>query len=128
MNTVDYLAFPAILTNHRKNTTLKKKWDRDHYQSHLSRVRTAKSEKVSEPPCIPLHNYAEMKRNQMEHERLSVIKKSNQLLVEKISHIMRRQDAVDSWNTSYLQRRGFKKASQTDHKKWEDEWKGRRIR
>ncbi|XP_044155427.1 sperm axonemal maintenance protein CFAP97D1 [Bufo gargarizans] len=121
MNTVDYLAFPLIVANHRQNNILKKKWDSYHYQCHMSR---------------------------MEQERLAVIEKDNRLLMEKIAHIMRTRGAVDNWNNCLL--RSFNSSRRNreivritaenqaihkriqdskpnyDHKKWEEEWKATR--
>ncbi|XP_063819640.1 sperm axonemal maintenance protein CFAP97D1 isoform X1 [Pseudophryne corroboree] len=150
MNTVDYLAFPAIVSNQRKNNTLKIKWDNYHYQCHMSRVRNAKSEIDNKPPWIPLHHCIQMKKIQMEKERLAVIERANQLLLGKISQIMRGPGAVDNWNTCYLwslsrrkcnkdivritteNQKIYKRIEESkpsyDHKKWEDEWKDRRMR
>ncbi|XP_018421739.1 PREDICTED: uncharacterized protein C17orf105 homolog [Nanorana parkeri] len=102
MNTVNYLSFPVIVTSQRQNNTLKKKWDTYHYHCHMMRVKTARSEVDNKPPWIYLNHHVQMKKMQMEQERLAVIERDNQLLVEKISHIMRTRGSVDNWNTSYI--------------------------
>ncbi|XP_075702347.1 sperm axonemal maintenance protein CFAP97D1 [Rhinoderma darwinii] len=148
MNTVDYLAFPLIVANHRQNSILKKKWDSYHYQCHMSRVRTAKPEVDNKPPRIFLHHHVQMKRIQMEQERLTVIEKNNRLLMEKIAHIMCTRGALDNWNNCHLGSLNSSKRNRDivritaenqaihkriqeskpnyDHKKWENEWKATR--
>ncbi|XP_063819642.1 sperm axonemal maintenance protein CFAP97D1 isoform X2 [Pseudophryne corroboree] len=112
--------------------------------------KNAKSEIDNKPPWIPLHHCIQMKKIQMEKERLAVIERANQLLLGKISQIMRGPGAVDNWNTCYLwslsrrkcnkdivritteNQKIYKRIEESkpsyDHKKWEDEWKDRRMR
>ncbi|KAM5135091.1 sperm axonemal maintenance protein CFAP97D1 [Mantella aurantiaca] len=145
MNTVDYLAFPLMVTNQRQNNTLKKKWDTYHYHCHMVRVKTARAEVDNKPPWIYLHHHVHMKKMQMEQERLNAIERDNQFLMEKISHIMRTRGVVDNWNTTYTRISNSGKQSRAiekimtenqalhkriqeckpnyDHRKWEDEWK-----
>ncbi|XP_069809038.1 sperm axonemal maintenance protein CFAP97D1 [Dendropsophus ebraccatus] len=148
MNTVDYLAFPLIVANHRQNNSLKKKWDNHHYQCHLSRVRAAKPEVDNRPPWVFLHHQVQMRKIQMEQERLAVIERNNRLLMEKIAHIMRAGGTVDNWNNWRIRSLNSSKRNREivritaenqaihkriqdskpnyDHKKWEDEWKATR--
>ncbi|XP_069098125.1 sperm axonemal maintenance protein CFAP97D1-like [Pleurodeles waltl] len=144
MNTVEYLAYPLIVGNQRQNTVLKKKWDSQHYQGHRSRVEAAKSEIDNKPPKVFLHQHVQMKKLQMELERMAVIEKDNRLLLDRIAHIMRTKGCVDNWNECYIkslndgkrnrdmvklsmENQAFNKRLQEsksfyDHKKWEDDW------
>lgn len=38
-NSLDYLAYPVIVSNHRQSTTFRKKLDFDHYISHKNRIQ-----------------------------------------------------------------------------------------
>ncbi|XP_073419006.1 sperm axonemal maintenance protein CFAP97D1 isoform X2 [Dendrobates tinctorius] len=148
MNTVDYLAFPLIVANHRQNNILKKKWDNYHYQCHVSRVRAVKPEVDNKPPRTFLHHHVQAKKIQKEQERLAEIEKNNRLLMEKIALIMRTGGTVDNWNTCVLRSINSNKRNREivritaenqaihkkildskpyyDHKKWECEWKATR--
>lgn len=39
-NSLDYLAYPVIVSNHRQTTTFRKKLDADHYLAHQDRLQT----------------------------------------------------------------------------------------
>jgi hypothetical protein len=39
-NSLDYLAYPVIVSNHRQSTTFRKKLDLGHYVAHKNRVQT----------------------------------------------------------------------------------------
>ncbi|XP_069490505.1 sperm axonemal maintenance protein CFAP97D1 [Ambystoma mexicanum] len=148
MNSVEYLAYPLIVGNQRQNTVLKKKWDNHHYQCHRSRVDSAKSEIDNKPPKVFLHHHVQMKKLQMEQERMAVIEKNNRLLLDRIAHIMRSKGSVDNWNECYIKslnggkrNRDMVKISMENqainkrlqegkayynHKKWEEEWQGKK--
>ncbi|KAM4623074.1 sperm axonemal maintenance protein CFAP97D1 [Discoglossus pictus] len=148
MNSVEYLAFPLIVVSQRQNNSLKKKWDDQHYQCHVTRVKTAKPEIDNVPPRSFLHHHVQMKKIQLEQERLAVIEKDNRALLERIAHIMRSKGAVDNWNNCYLRSLNTGKRNRDilritmenqailkriqdsksgyNHKKWESEWQDNR--
>ncbi|KAM9296663.1 sperm axonemal maintenance protein CFAP97D1 [Gastrophryne carolinensis] len=148
MNTINYLAFPLLVANQRQNSTLKKKWDRYHYHCHMARVKSAKAEIDNKPPKIYLHHQLQLKKIQMEQERIAVTERENQILMEKIACIMRTKGDVDNWNTSYIRHSNRSKQNKDieritaenqtiikriqeckpnyDHREWESKWKAAR--
>ncbi|XP_030077375.1 ras-related protein Rab-18A [Microcaecilia unicolor] len=41
-------------------------------------------------------------KQKMEQQRLNIIEKENQLILDRITHIMQTKGAVDNWNTKYI--------------------------
>ncbi|XP_056404671.1 sperm axonemal maintenance protein CFAP97D1 isoform X2 [Hyla sarda] len=122
---------------------MEQKRERERFRSNF-----AKPEIDNKPPRIFLHPHVQLRKIQMEQERLAVIEKDNRRLMEKIAHIMRTGGEVDNWNNSpsislkssrrnreivriTVENQAIHKRIQDskpnyDNKKREDEWKGTR--
>lgn len=58
----------------------------------------------NKPPATYMHLHLNLKKLQMEEERRATIERDNQILLEKMLHIMRTRGEVDNTN-NYTQRR-----------------------
>ncbi|XP_075436245.1 sperm axonemal maintenance protein CFAP97D1 isoform X2 [Ascaphus truei] len=109
----------------------------------------AKAQIDNKPPRTFLHNHVQVKKIQLQQDRLAYIEKDNKLMLERIAQIMRSKGLVDNWNDCYLRRSRncgkrnrdivritmdnqalLKRIQETkpdyEYKKWEKEWQASR--
>ena len=67
-------------------------------------VRISKAMIDNKPPENYMHLHLKRKKAQMEEERQQKVRRDNQILLDKMSHIMRTRGSVDNRN-NYQQRR-----------------------
>ncbi|KAJ7984424.1 hypothetical protein DPEC_G00354700 [Dallia pectoralis] len=98
MNTVDYLAFPAIVGTTGQYNNMRKLWDGQHYKYHMDRMHNTKQMVDNTAPRTYLHCHLKMKKIQMEQERLMELERINRVLVCRIALIMGTKGGLDNWN------------------------------
>lgn len=85
-------------TYHRQTAAQRKL--REHKRKlHLKRLRNVKSSIDNRPPKKVTHLKKNLKKKQLMEERFARIERENQLLLEKMSHIMN-HSSLDNKNTS----------------------------
>ncbi|KAM5273987.1 sperm axonemal maintenance protein CFAP97D1 [Ctenodactylus gundi] len=97
-NSLDYLAYPVIVSNHRQTTTFRKKLDFGHYVSHKNRVQTAKPTVDTKPPMAHTHLILKLSKLQSEQKKIDKIEYENKQLCQKIANAHRGPAKVDCWN------------------------------
>ncbi|XP_044532976.1 sperm axonemal maintenance protein CFAP97D1 [Gracilinanus agilis] len=97
-NSLEYLAYPAIVANHRQSTTFKKKLDVGHHVSHKNRVEVAKPTVDNKPPAAHTHHILKLSKLQGEQKRFNKIEYENKQLCQKIADAQRGPAKVDCWN------------------------------
>ncbi|XP_066497527.1 sperm axonemal maintenance protein CFAP97D1 [Hoplias malabaricus] len=80
------------------NKYLQEKWDKSCYEMHRKRVQSAKSTLNTTPPLVYGHLLTKKKKQKLEEERLSTIQRENNMLLDKISHIMKTTGRIDCRN------------------------------
>ncbi|TRY88213.1 hypothetical protein DNTS_026902 [Danionella cerebrum] len=80
------------------NKYLQYRWDKNCYQMHRNKVKSAKPTINTTPPKTYGHLLVKLKKKQLEEERVSKIKKENHKLLEKMCHIMQTCGGVDCRN------------------------------
>ncbi|XP_043927929.1 uncharacterized protein CFAP97D2 [Protopterus annectens] len=80
------------------NKYLQQKWDKAYYDEHRKKVEAAKSVVDTTQPKQHGHLQLKLKKLKLEEERLSVIERENQLLLGKMSFIMRTTGRIDNRN------------------------------
>ncbi|XP_019956299.2 sperm axonemal maintenance protein CFAP97D1 [Paralichthys olivaceus] len=80
------------------NQILQQKFDKASYDLHKRKVKSAKSTINTTPPKTYSHLTLKLKKQQLEEERTLRIQQENNMLMEKISHIMRTTGGVDNRN------------------------------
>ncbi|XP_028636531.1 uncharacterized protein CFAP97D1 isoform X2 [Grammomys surdaster] len=103
-NSLDYLAYPVIVSNHRQSTTFRKKLDFGHYILHKNRVQIVKPAVDTKPPMAHTHYILKLSKLQGEQKRIDKIEYENRQLCQKIANAHRGPAKVDCWN-EYLSRR-----------------------
>ncbi|KAF3816981.1 hypothetical protein GH733_014329, partial [Mirounga leonina] len=63
-NSLDYLAYPVIVSNHRQSTTFRKKLDFGHYIFHKNRIQIVKPTVDTKPPVTPTHHILKLSKLQ----------------------------------------------------------------
>uniref|UniRef100_A0A8C8RB03 CFAP97 domain containing 1 n=1 Tax=Pelusios castaneus TaxID=367368 RepID=A0A8C8RB03_9SAUR len=104
MSSLEYLAYPVIVANHRQSTTMKKKLDIGDYLSHKNKLELARSRIDTKPPRAQTHHHFKMTKFQEDQKRIGRIERENKKLSERIATIQRGTGMVDCWN-EYFQRR-----------------------
>ncbi|XP_073091761.1 sperm axonemal maintenance protein CFAP97D1 isoform X1 [Manis javanica] len=97
-NSLDYLAYPVIVSNHRQSTTFRMKMDFFHYIFHKNRIQTVKPTVDTKPPVVHTHNILKLSKLQGEQKRIDKIKYENKQLCQKIANAHRGPAKVDCWN------------------------------
>ncbi|XP_052611779.1 sperm axonemal maintenance protein CFAP97D1 isoform X2 [Peromyscus californicus insignis] len=103
-NSLDYLAYPVIVSNHRQSTTFRKKLDFGHYILHKNRVQIVKPAVDTKPPVAHTHHILKLSKLQGEQKRIDKIEYENKQLCQKIANAHRGPAKVDCWN-EYLSKR-----------------------
>ncbi|XP_075798281.1 sperm axonemal maintenance protein CFAP97D1 isoform X2 [Microtus pennsylvanicus] len=103
-NSLDYLAYPVIVSNHRQSTTFRKKLDFGHYVLHKNRVQIVKPTVDTKPPMAHTHYILKLSKLQGEQKRIDKIEYENKQLCQKIANAHRGPAKVDCWN-EYLSKR-----------------------
>ncbi|XP_030889850.1 uncharacterized protein CFAP97D1 isoform X2 [Leptonychotes weddellii] len=103
-NSLDYLAYPAIVSNHRQSTTFRKKLDFSHYIFHKNRIQIVKPTVDTKPPVTPTHHILKLSKLQGEQKRIDKIEYENKQLCQKIANAHRGPAKVDCWNEYFSKR------------------------
>ncbi|XP_033618966.1 uncharacterized protein CFAP97D1 isoform X4 [Fukomys damarensis] len=103
-SSLDYLAYPVVVSNHRQTTAFRRKLDLGHYLSHQNRLQIAKPTVDTKPPAAHTHLILKLSKLQCEQKRMDRIEYENRQLCEKIASVHRGPAKVDCWN-SYFSRR-----------------------
>ncbi|XP_039600719.1 sperm axonemal maintenance protein CFAP97D1 [Polypterus senegalus] len=80
------------------NKYLQQKWDKAYYDEHIKKVKSAKPMVNTTTPQTYGHLHLKMKKLKLQEERLSIIERDNNLLLEKMSYIMRTSGRIDNKN------------------------------
>ncbi|XP_033618964.1 uncharacterized protein CFAP97D1 isoform X2 [Fukomys damarensis] len=102
-SSLDYLAYPVVVSNHRQTTAFRRKLDLGHYLSHQNRLQIAKPTVDTKPPAAHTHLILKLSKLQCEQKRMDRIEYENRQLCEKIASVHRGPAKVDCWN-SYFSR------------------------
>ncbi|KAM9003898.1 sperm axonemal maintenance protein CFAP97D1 isoform 2-T3 [Sarcophilus harrisii] len=103
-NSLEYLAYPAIVANHRQTTAFKKKLDIGHHEAHKNRVEVAKPTVDTKPPVAHTHHILKLSKLQGEQKRFNKIEYENKQLCQKIADAQRGRPSVDCWNEYFSKR------------------------
>ncbi|XP_008010707.2 sperm axonemal maintenance protein CFAP97D1 isoform X2 [Chlorocebus sabaeus] len=103
-NSLDYLAYPVIVSNHRQSTTFRKKLDFDHYISHKNRIQIVKPTVDTKPPVAHTHHILKLSKLQGEQKKINKIEYENKQLCQKIANAHRGPAKVDCWNEYFSKR------------------------
>ncbi|XP_048388298.1 uncharacterized protein CFAP97D2 isoform X3 [Stegostoma tigrinum] len=101
-----YRAYQPIVPTGSKY--LQEKWDRACYHEHRRKVKDAKSTIDNHSPETYSHLNLKFKKLKLEEDRLSIIERDNQLLLQKMSTIMRTTGRVDNKNEYKLKSHNLK--------------------
>ncbi|XP_045911011.1 sperm axonemal maintenance protein CFAP97D1 [Micropterus dolomieu] len=102
---MQHLAYQPLLPT--GNKYLQQKWDKASYDLHRGKVKSAKPTINTTPPKTYSHLALKLKKEKLEEEWTRKIQRENNMLMEKISHIMRTTGGVD--NRNYYDRRSLGK-------------------
>ncbi|XP_004041590.1 sperm axonemal maintenance protein CFAP97D1 isoform X1 [Gorilla gorilla gorilla] len=97
-NSLDYLAYPVIVSNHRQSTTFRKKLDFGHYVSHKNRIQIVKPTVDTKPPVAHTNHILKLSKLQGEQKKINKIEYENKQLCQKIANAHRGPAKVDCWN------------------------------
>uniref|UniRef100_A0A5F9CU05 CFAP97 domain containing 1 n=1 Tax=Oryctolagus cuniculus TaxID=9986 RepID=A0A5F9CU05_RABIT len=97
-SSLDYLAYPVIVSNHRQSTTFRKKLDFGHYVFHKNRIQIVKPTVDTKPPAAHTHHILKLSKLQGEQKRIDKIEYENKQLCQKIANAHRGPAKVDCWN------------------------------
>ncbi|KAF6298270.1 CFAP97 domain containing 1 [Rhinolophus ferrumequinum] len=97
-NSLDYLAYPVIVSNHRQSTTFRKTLDFGHYLSHKNRIQIVKPAVDTKPPVAHTHHILKLSKLQGEQRKIDKIEYENKQLCQKIANAHRGPATVDCWN------------------------------
>ncbi|XP_030397374.1 uncharacterized protein CFAP97D1 isoform X2 [Gopherus evgoodei] len=104
MSSLEYLAYPVIVANHRQSTTMKKELDIGDYLSHKNKLELARPRVDNKPPRAQTHHHFKMSKIQEDQKKIGRIERENKQLAERLATIQRGTGMVDCWN-EYFQRR-----------------------
>ncbi|XP_035030189.2 sperm axonemal maintenance protein CFAP97D1 isoform X1 [Hippoglossus stenolepis] len=93
---MQHLAHPSPFPT--GNQFLQQKFDKASYDLHKRKVKSAVSTINTTPPKTYGHLDLKLKKQKLEEERTLRIQQENNMLMEKISHIMRTTGGVDNRN------------------------------
>ncbi|KAB1265589.1 uncharacterized protein Cadr_000019541, partial [Camelus dromedarius] len=135
-NSLDYLAYPVIVSNHRQSTSFRKKLDFGHYAFHKNRIQIALTilvfllkilqkikggmlgHRVMEwDGAMALPRWGGVS-HQSEQKRIDKIEYENKQLCQKIANAHRGPAKVDCWNEYFSKRRHHAPSSKTDSQSW----------
>ena len=91
-----HLSYQSILPTHNK--LLQKRWDDKYYAEHLRRVKTAGHMVSTTSPKQHPHIVNKLKKQQRESERLEVVQRDNDTLMNHMRIIMDKGSYVDHHN------------------------------
>ncbi|XP_071075246.1 sperm axonemal maintenance protein CFAP97D1 isoform X1 [Desmodus rotundus] len=97
-NSLDYLAYPVIVSNLRQTTTFRRKLDLANYISHKNRIEIVKPAVDTKPPVAHTHHILKLSKLQGEQKRIDKIEYENKQLCQKIANAHRGPAQVDCWN------------------------------
>ncbi|XP_077199780.1 uncharacterized protein CFAP97D2 [Paroedura picta] len=80
------------------NRYLQQKWDKAVYEEHRRKIQAAKPVVDTSAPPTYRHLHLKLKKLKLEKDRLSVIERDNQLLLEKMTYIRRTKGGIDNRN------------------------------
>ncbi|XP_024090480.1 sperm axonemal maintenance protein CFAP97D1 isoform X2 [Pongo pygmaeus] len=103
-NSLDYLAYPVIVSNHRQSTTFRKKLDFGHYVSHKNRIQIVKPTVDTKPPVAHTNHILKLSKLQGEQKKINKIEYENKQLCQKIANAHRGPAKVDCWNEYFSKR------------------------
>ncbi|XP_058415403.1 sperm axonemal maintenance protein CFAP97D1 isoform X2 [Diceros bicornis minor] len=103
-SSLDYLAYPVIVSNHRQSTTFRKKLDFGHYIFHKNRIQIVKPTVDTKPPVAHTHHILKLSKLQSEQKRIDKIEYENKQLCQKIANAHRGPAKVDCWNEYFSKR------------------------
>ncbi|XP_038241612.1 sperm axonemal maintenance protein CFAP97D1 [Dermochelys coriacea] len=103
MSSLEYLAYPMIVANHRQSTSMKKKLDIGDYLAHKNKLELARPHVDNKPPRAQTHHHFKMSKIQEDQKRIGRIERENKQLAERLATIQRGTGMVDCWN-EYFQR------------------------
>ncbi|XP_059526297.1 sperm axonemal maintenance protein CFAP97D1 [Myotis daubentonii] len=103
-NSLQYLAYPVIVSNHRQSTDFGKKLDFSHYISHKNRIEIVKPAVDTKPPVTRTHHILKLGKLQGEQKRINKIEHENKQLCQKIANAHRGPAKVDCWNEYFSKR------------------------
>ncbi|KAK5860926.1 hypothetical protein PBY51_022367 [Eleginops maclovinus] len=101
-HTMKYLAYQPLST---RNKHLQQKWDKTSYEIHRGKVMSAKPTINPTPPETYGHLVDKLKTKKLKEER--TMKMKNNMLTERISHIMKTTGRVH--NRNYYERKSLGK-------------------
>ncbi|XP_024269295.1 uncharacterized protein LOC112245424 isoform X1 [Oncorhynchus tshawytscha] len=93
---MQHLLYQPLLLN--GNKYLQQKWDKASYEMHLRKVKSAKPTIDTTAPKTYSHLALKMKKQKFQEQSMSKIQRENNMLLEKISHIMRTTGRIDNRN------------------------------
>ena len=91
-----HLSYQSILPTHNK--LLQKRWDDKYYAEHIRRVKTAGHMVSTASPKQHPHIVNKLKKQQRESERLEVVHRDNDTLINHMATIMDKGSYVDHQN------------------------------
>ncbi|XP_024409248.2 sperm axonemal maintenance protein CFAP97D1 isoform X2 [Desmodus rotundus] len=103
-NSLDYLAYPVIVSNLRQTTTFRRKLDLANYISHKNRIEIVKPAVDTKPPVAHTHHILKLSKLQGEQKRIDKIEYENKQLCQKIANAHRGPAQVDCWNEYFSKR------------------------
>ncbi|XP_054449201.1 sperm axonemal maintenance protein CFAP97D1 isoform X2 [Pteronotus mesoamericanus] len=103
-SSLDYLAYPVIVSNHRQSTAFRKKLDFGNYISHKNRIEIVKPAVDTKPPVAHTHHILKLSKIQGEQKRIDKIEYENKQLCQKIANAHRGPAQVDCWNEYFSKR------------------------
>ncbi|CAM4602730.1 unnamed protein product [Leuciscus chuanchicus] len=80
------------------NKYLQYRWDKNCYEMHRNKVKSANSTINTTSPKTYDHLLVKFKKSQLEEERVSRIERENQMLIDKMAHIKQTNGGVDCRN------------------------------
>ncbi|XP_051260622.1 sperm axonemal maintenance protein CFAP97D1 isoform X1 [Dicentrarchus labrax] len=105
VRTMTHQAYQPLLPS--GNKYLQQKWDMASYDLHRGKVKSAKPTINTTPPKTYDHLTLRLKKLKLEEEWTTKIERENNMLMEKISRIMRTTGGVD--NRKYYDRKSLGK-------------------
>ncbi|KAG7502163.1 hypothetical protein JOB18_014971 [Solea senegalensis] len=100
--TKEYQTYRSLFPT--KSRYLQQKWDNAKYDLHRRKVKCANPTVNTTSPKTHGHLVQKLKKQQLEEERAMEIQRDNNILLEKISNIVRTNGETDCWNHSEKKR------------------------
>ena len=93
-----HLSYQSILPTHNK--LLQKRWDDKYYAEHLRRVKTAGHMVSTTSPKQHPHIVNKLKKQQHESERLEVVQRDNDTLMNHMRHLHKEPGSLETLDPS----------------------------